>query len=185
MFLNRNRLPTWNPLAQVVALFINTYDEAELLTRMTNIFQTFLNRRMVNVNIISYRYNSTIVQAHTFYPYDEDNCGTNIVDLHLLEECEYSDETPFDPVITINERLQPKIPSNLHGCELHITSSVNEPFVFYDKYENAFNMGLEVLMIRTIAEALKMRPIFQLINETRENREVSNETGIYSTLLTQ
>lgn len=181
----RNRLPTWNPLAQVVALFINTYDDEELLSQMRIILQTFLNRHMINVNVISYRANSNIVQSHTFYPYDDDNCADKVTNLHLIEECEYSDDAPFDPVITIIHKLKPKIPRNLHGCEMHIASSVIEPFVFYDMESDSFNMGLEVLMIQTIAQALKMTPIFQRINGTRENRAVSNETGIYAQLLLQ
>lgn len=183
--MHRNRLPTWNPLAQVVALFINTYEDDELLDRMRSILQTFLSRHMINVNVISYRSNSNIVQAHTFYPYDGENCATEVTNLHLIEECEYSDETPFDPIITIIHKLKPKIPNDLHGCEMHIASSVIEPFVFYDMESDSFNMGLEVLMIQTIAKALKMTPVFTRINGTRENRAVSNETGIYAALLAQ
>lgn len=183
--MHRNRLPTWNPLAQVVALFINTYEDEELLVRMRSILQLFLSRHMINVNVISYRYNSNIVQAHTFYPYDGDNCATTVSKMHLIEECEYSDDDPFNPTITIIETLKEKIPTNLHGCEMHIASSVIEPFVFYDKQNDSFNMGLEVLMIQTIAQSLKMTPVFTYINGTRENREVSNETGIYAELLTQ
>lgn len=183
--MNRNRLPTWNPLAAVVALFINTYEDEELLARIQSILQLFLNRHMINVNVISYRYNSNIVQAHTFYPYDGKNCAKEVTELHLIEECEYSDENPFSPKITIKNKLRPKIPNNLHGCEMRISSSKIEPFVFYDKDSNSFDMGLEVLMIRTIAEALKMTPVFMQVNATRENRAVSNETGIYAALLTQ
>lgn len=152
---------------------------------MESILQTFLSRHMINVNVISYRKNSNIVQAHTFYPYDGENCATNVVELHLIEECKYSDEIPFDPTITVIHKLKSKIPNNLHGCQMHIASSVIEPFVFYDQSSDSFNMGLEFLMIQTITNALKMTPVFTRINETRENRVVSNETGIYSNLLTQ
>lgn len=178
-------MPTWNPLAQVVALFINTYEENDLLSQMNGILQEFLNRHLINVNVISYRINSNIVQAHTFYPYYGGNCATDITKLHLIEECEYDDETPFDPKITIINKLMPKIPNDLHSCEMRITSSVIEPFVFFDKHSGSFNTGTEVLMIQTIAKALKMEPVFNRINETRENRAVSNETGIYANLLLQ
>lgn len=181
----RNRLPTWNPLAQVVALFINTYEGNELLYQIKLVLQLFLSRHMIDVNVVSYRFNSTIVQSHTFYPYDGENCATDVTELHLIEECEYSDESSFDPSITIINELKSKIPNNLHGCEMRIASSVMEPFVFYDKHTNSFDMGLEVLMIKTISHALKLVPVFMFINGTRENRVVSNETGIYSHLLTQ
>lgn len=184
-YLDRNRLPTWNPLAQVVALFINTYEDKDLFEQMQSILQLFLNRHLINVNVISYRSNSNIVQAHTFYPYDGVNCAKDVTRLHLIEECEYLDETPFDPKITIVNKLRPKIPNNLHGCEMRIASSIIEPFVFLDEDTNSFDSGLEVLMIRTIANALKMIPVFMRVNATRENREVSNLTGVYSDLLTQ
>lgn len=125
------------------------------------------------------------MQAHTFYPYDDENCASNVDQLHLIEECEYSDERPLDPQITVKHKLRPKIPNNLHGCAMHIAASVNEPYVFYDNEIDSFDIGLEVFMLRTIAQALKMTPVFQRINGTRENREVSNVTGIYSTLLTR
>lgn len=178
-------MPTWNPLAQVVALFINTYPDDELLQRMKEILRIFLSRRLINVNVISYRENSNIVQAHTFYPYEDENCATDVDRLHLIEECEYFDERPFDPKFKIKHELQPKIPNNLHGCAMSIASSINEPYVFYDDKTESFDIGLEVLMLRTIAQSLKMTPVFQQINGGRENREVSNETGIYSTLLTR
>lgn len=170
----------------MVALFINTYDdEEELLTQMQEISREFLHRHMINVNIISYRAASDTVQAHTFYPYDDDNCATDVTKLHQIEECKYSDENPYDPQILIRDPLRAKIPNNLHDCELRIVSSVLEPFVFYDKETDEFNIGTEVLMTRTIAQSLKMKPIFIRINETRENRLVSNESGIYSKLLSQ
>lgn len=181
----RNRLPTWNPLAQVVALFINTYPDDELSQRITEILRIFLSRRLINANVISYRKNANIVQAHTFYPYDGTNCATDVDRLHIIEECQYSDDRPFDPEIKIKHKLRPKVPSNMHGCPMNIAASINEPYVFYDAEKDSFREGLEVLMLQTIAKSLKMTAVFQRIAEGRENREVSNETGIYSTLLTQ
>lgn len=153
--------------------------------QMLLISREFVHRRMINVIILSYRYDTNIVQSHTFYPYDEDICADNVAQLHLIEECEYYDDQPYDPNMrTINE-LKPKIPGNLHGCDLRIASSTLEPFVFYNEQSGTYDIGTEVLMVRTIAQALKMTPVFIRINETRENRVVSNESGIYSTLLTE
>lgn len=176
-------MPTWNPLAQVVALFVHTYEDDELMDRMTVILREFLHRKLFNVNVISYRYNADIVQTHTWYPYEGTNCADDVLNIHLIEECVYSDETPYEPIFTVIEPLKRKIPFDLHGCELRIAASVTEPFVFYDAAKDAFDIGTEVLMTRTIAQALRMQPKFLRINETRENRVVSNETGIYSLLL--
>lgn len=178
-------MPTWNPLAQLVIAFINTYDDDDLLAQMQMILQQCLDRKMINVNVISYRINANIVQTHTFYPYDGDNCASEVIKLHMIEECEYSDETPNEPNIKLVDSLRPKIPTNLHGCELYIASSVLEPFVFYEQETNSFDIGTEVSMARTIAQALRMKPVFIRINETRENRVISNKTGIYALLLSE
>lgn len=153
--------------------------------QMLAVSREFLRRHLINVNIISYRYGTNIVQAHTFYPYDNVYCADEVDQLHLIEECDYCDERPYNPNMRIINELNTKIPSNLHGCELRIASSTQEPFVFYNEKSVSYDIGTEVLMARTIAQALKMTPVFLRINETRENRVVSNETGIYSTLLTK
>lgn len=181
--IKRNKLPTWNPLAKVIALFENTYEHDVLNEKITKILRDALSKNMINTFVISYRYNTDIVQAHTWYPYEENNCANDIRKLHLIDECQYSDQMPTEPIITTIAKVKKKIPNNLHGCELHIAGSVNEPFVFYETDTKDFVEGTEVLMARTISQALKMKPIFFHINETRENRIISNETGIYSTLL--
>lgn len=182
---NRNKLPTWNPLAQVVVLFINKYDDDVLERMLFAIFREFLHRKMINVNIVSFRQNTNIVQVHTWYPYEDDNCAVDVFKLHLAEECEYSDEDAYNPIITTVDVAKPKVPNNLHGCPLRIASSVLEPYVFYDPENNDFPTGTEVLMVRTICQVLQMTPVFIHINETRENRVISNETGIYAKLLQQ
>lgn len=162
----------------MVALFVHTYEDDVLTKMITYILRKFLQRKLINVNVISYRYNTDIVQTHTWYPYEGNNCADDVVSVHLVEECVYSDEIPYEPTFNVIETLKPKIPYNLHGCELRIAASIYEPYVF-----DGFTIGTEVLMTRTIAQALKMRPQFLRINETRENRVVSNETGIYSLLM--
>lgn len=167
----------------MVALFVHTYEHNDLDEMITFILREFLNRSLLNVNVISYRYSADIVQTHTWYPYEGGNCANDVVNVHLVEECAYSDATPHEPTFNLIEPLKPKIPYNLHGCELRIAASVTEPFVFYDAESDAFSIGTEVLMTRTIAQALKMSPKFVRINGTRENRVVSNDTGIYALLL--
>lgn len=167
----------------MVALFIDTYGGDELTEYIQFICREFLRWNMINVNVISYREGTNVVQAHTFYPYDGDNCASDVRALSLIEECAYSDDTPDDPVLVDVNRLRRKIPNDLHNCELRMAASVFEPYVFYDEQATDFPTGTEVIMARTIARALKMRPVFKRINETRENRLISNETGIYSLLL--
>lgn len=139
---------------------------------------------MLNVNVISYRKDTNIVQTSTFYPYQDGHCANVVGNLSMFDECEYhdgDDDNYYSEVRTITE-LQRKIPSKLHDCPLNISGAIAEPYVFYDVSTDDFQKGTEVLMVRTIAEALQMTPIFSLINETRENRIINNLTGIYSNL---
>lgn len=139
---------------------------------------------MLNVNVISYRKDTNIVQASTFYPYQDGNCANIVGRLWTFDECEYNDgdnNNLYSKVRNI-KKLHKKIPNKLHNCPLNISGAIAEPYVFYDVSTNDFEKGTEVLMVRTIAEALEMTPIFSLINETRENRIISNLTGIYSNL---
>lgn len=165
-------------MAQVVALFINTYDEKEMESQIYEILKAFLRFNMLNINVLSYRKDSNIVQASTYYPYADTNCANDVINLQTVEECEYSDD---DPDLMPLQKLERKVPLNLHLCPLKISGSVSEPYVFYDE-QDGFVEGTEVLMIRTIAEALEMTPLFSYINETRENREINAQKGIYSTL---
>lgn len=167
-----------------MVLFINIYENDDLEMQIYEVLRAFLAVNMLNVNVISYRKDTNIVQTSTFYPYQDGNCA-NIVDrLSTFDECEYhdgDDDNYFSEVRQIKE-LHRKIPSKLHNCPLNISGAIAEPYVFYDASTDDFQKGTEVLMVRTIAEALQMTPIFLLINETRENRNISNTTGIYSNL---
>lgn len=165
-------------MAQVVALFIVSYENDVIMDYIRFIMKQFLLFNMINVNVISYRYETNIVQVHTFYPYDGYNCANEVNELTLLEECVYSDDDPDEPEMAIIETIRPKIPRDLHECELRIAASSLEPFVFDDSEK-----GTEILMTRTIAKAMNMKPVYRYINETRETRLISNETGIYSLLL--
>lgn len=180
-----HKLPTWNPLAQFVAVFIKNYDDDEqLYTQVKLAMEAFFEFRALNVKVISHQRNSNVIQMHSWYPYEGTNCASEVRDIHLIEECHYSDDR-IGPQPLRNVTLVPPtlIPIDLHGCPLRVAASVYEPFSFYDPARKNFTRGIEVLLIQTIAQALKMTPVFIHINETRENRIISNETGIYSMLL--
>lgn len=177
------KLPTWNSLAQFVAVFINTYDDKILQRHIRFILETFFEFHALNVKVISFRRGSNTIQTHTWYPYEGTNCADEVRNIHLIDECDYSDIQTDPQLVRHIAPLQPTIPKNLHGCPLRVATSVYEPYVYYDSVRNDFNRGIEIRLIRTIAQALNMNPIFVQINETRVNRFVHNETGIYSKLL--
>lgn len=170
-------------MAQVVVLFMNYYDNDDLQEHIFLVLRAFLDVNMLNVNVISYRKDTNVVQTTTYYPYHGRNCANAVEYLMTFDECEYTDEEHLSDIkIRSIQKLKKKVPYKLHNCPLNISSAISEPYVFYDKETGDFIRGTEVLMVRTIAEAMQMKPLFTLINETRENRVISNLTGIYSTL---
>lgn len=191
-------LPTWNPLAQVLVLFTETYSEANLERETKNVLEKLLEYRMLNVNVLSHREGTHVMQVVTWFPYAGGNCASAILDLKTIDECEYQvidedtagdNETSVDGEMTSGSsyykpnRKMPKIPLRLHDCALKVASSVYEPYTFYDDESARFTKGIEVLLVQTISGVLKLKPVFELLNETRENRLTNKLSEGYTSLI--
>lgn len=177
------KFPTWNPLGQFVAVFINQYDHHTLHKHIRLVLEAFFEFHVLNVKLISFEPDSNLIQMHTWYPYEGDNCANGVQKIHMIDECAYTDGRSGPETVRNLKPLQPIIPTKLHDCPLRVATSVYEPYVFYDSFQKSFYRGIEVHLIRAVAKALKMTPIYIRINETRAIRVVSNETGLYSMLL--
>lgn len=116
----------------------------------------------------------------TWFPYENDNCATDVRRLVQIDTCEYFDYTN-EPASALEPDLRPKIlyfanakrpkvPGNLHNCPLRVSSSVWPPYSYFDRDTETFTKGIEVLLIETIARVLRMKTEFVLLAETRENR---------------
>lgn len=184
-------LPTWNPLAQVVVLFTISLDTESLLRQTQFVLKELFENSMLNVNIISHRSDTNFVQAMTWFPYENENCANEIQNIQLIDECEYNDgaHSSFDSksgsgfnILDHSRKKREKIPLSLHGCPLTISSGVWEPFTFYDP-NHGFNKGIEVLMLKTITNVLGMRPMYFILNDTRENRRTDSLNRGYLNLI--
>lgn len=188
-------LPTWNPLAQVVILFTKTFDNHTLNKQIRNVLEELLENGMLNVNIISHRIDTNYVQSMTWFPYENENCAKEILKIRLIDECEYNNvESQVNDLRTtsyyyendtgdnVNQKRRNKIPKSLHGCPLTISSSIWEPYTFYEP-NHGFTKGIEVLMLQTITNVLNIRPIYYLLNETRENRRNADLNRGYLNLI--
>lgn len=164
-------LPTWNPLAQVLVLFTETYSPDRLDYETRNVLEKLLAYRMLNVNVMSHREGSKIMQMVTWFPYANGNCAQVVKELVTMDQCEYrpTNETDIE-VIYVPKKKVPKIPATMHGCELTVSSSIFQPYTYYDTEKETFTKGIEVLLIYTIAKVLRLCPTFVMLNETRENR---------------
>lgn len=173
-------MPTWNPLAQVVAVCIREKTDEQRAKEVNHIVQLFFAYRMLDVNVITIMPAIRRVQLHTWYPYGSGRCANRVGDATVVEECLYDSNGLAD--LLGHTPLQPKIPRKLHQCELKVAATMYEPYIFHDK-KRGFYDGIEYHLIKMIAKALEMNVTYFLLNETRENRFVSNETGLYSQLI--
>lgn len=176
-------LPTFNPMAQIVAVFIGTRSNIRLRLEINYVLRLFYEKNMYNVNVISRKTESRIVQVHTWYPYDSGRCADKLPNAVLVEECDCDTPECSEPQFKSINELKPKIPRTLHQCELNVAVSIYEPYTFYDWKSKSFTDGSEILMTKMIAKKLDMKLNFIKINGTRDNRYVSNESGLYSLIM--
>lgn len=193
-------LPTWNPLAQVVVLFIDPMQSLSQQETMSQIvFNELLHHSVLNVNII-YQYSTEPFKFEvvTWFPYYNLSCASRVNNIQKIDECIVTEKTSgmkkeqqVGRQVTLhvfNQDMFPKIPKKFHDCDLKITTFVWEPFVTgrrrqHDKIES----GLEILMLHTITEKMHLKPIYSVISSKRAMRLITadNETGIYADLLTK
>ncbi|GAB0100425.1 ionotropic receptor 87a [Sergentomyia squamirostris] len=195
-------LPTWNPLAQVVVYITEEMITTELETQTRNILDELLKCGVYNVNIMSKRYNTSVIQVNTWFPYEGVNCGDKIIDLRLIEECEYfpdesfdqandSEETDNSPMNRKSGFLMKsfhsdwrKIPDTYNGCPLRVSSGHWLPYTVYSR-DKGFIKGTEVFMVETMSERMNMKPMYTLMNLTKMNYFGSKNNAIdfYSDIL--
>lgn len=134
---------------------------------------------MLNVKIVTFRPNSQMLDVVTWFPFDKNNCASDVTDLVPIGKCEFND-TDFDFIrFPVNKSV---IPNSIPGCKLRISTSIQEPYVYYNRSTRTFS-GIEVAIVRAFAKQMGMITDFVLIPEVRSNRVLNNNTGIYSLLL--
>lgn len=185
--LQLNRLPTWNPLANVVIFFTSDMNETLIVSETMDVLEQFFQKSVYNVNVISQRINSTILQTFTYFPYEGNNCATSVKNIKQIHECinakDQSDEIDNVKVTSFNQHLFPKIPRQLHGCKLNISAAIQAPYVA--SRNGIISKGLEVEMLKMVGLKLNLNPSYRLIdNEIVNSITTANQThGIYSDVL--
>lgn len=172
-------LPSWNPSAHVLLLIYFTYNNTVFEDQQKGALAVFLKYNMLNIKIITFRKDSRILDIVTWFPFDKNNCASGVTQLVPIGKCEYNDTHFHLHEIHLNKTV---IPNYIPGCKLRISTSIQEPYVYYNQSTRTFS-GLEVTIVRSIAKQMGMITDFVLIPEVRSNRVVNNITGIYSLLL--
>jgi hypothetical protein len=124
-------LPTWNPLAQTVIVFMDPMENIatkNLLVRET--FENLLNEGILKA-IVMYQMKDENMRmiSESWYPYYNKSCAKKVENIHEIDECivgESFNETsqemePYENITALNEYLEPKMPSTFHGCPIHVS----------------------------------------------------------------
>ncbi|XP_062546120.1 uncharacterized protein LOC134212358 [Armigeres subalbatus] len=83
------KLPTWNPLAQVVILFTSEMTPLIFEIEVRNALQKLFENSVLNVNVMAQRYGTSVLEVWTWFPYENGGCADDIVNIRLIDECEY------------------------------------------------------------------------------------------------
>lgn len=168
-------------MARVLVLMLTTGNQSQIESKQKKVLAEFIKYNMLNVKMLSFRHLASIIDVISWFPYDyANNCAQNVTNLATIGHCDYSADT-FS-YVEHRDAKRAFIPRFLGRCKLRISASIQEPYAYYDLRANEFD-GFEVQLIRNVAIAMGMQPVFQVIDGVRSNRVVANDTGIYSTLL--
>ncbi|PSN50894.1 Ionotropic receptor 576 [Blattella germanica] len=100
---------------------------------------------------------SSIVVVYTWFPYEREGCCGNVSNPVLLDKCMSSDKG--DNFFLKNELFPYKIPLDLHGCPLVVSSFEYPPFVLNMKMEGneiTYQEGIEVRLLEEFARRINL-----------------------------
>lgn len=185
-------LPTWNPLAQTVIVFMDPIESVEEKIKVVRqVFEELFANGVLYANVVyQLKENRYKLVAETWFPYHGSSCASAVENIHKIDECIVTET--FDNItgesnhdmktFQFSENLYPKLPSTLHDCPMAVSTFIWEPFVVGN---DTAESGLEVLMLRTITEQMKMDLKFNVLHDGVAAAKISadNQTGIYADLL--
>ncbi|KXJ82458.1 hypothetical protein RP20_CCG013679 [Aedes albopictus] len=113
------RLPTLNPLAQVVILFTSEMTPEVFGVEVRKALQKLFDYWFLNVNVMVQRYNTSVLEVWSWFPYENGRCAEEIIDIRMIDECEYveaEEETEEEEV----ELVEPDVE---YSNETYVNSS--------------------------------------------------------------
>lgn len=153
-------------------------------------FKLFFDYSILNVYVLIQNLDTdNLLQSFIWYPYDGNSCS-NILsynNLEIIDECYTFNETRDDEnkfqLRELIAELPSRLPDKFHQCPLIVTTPVWEPFVIAKG--DQVTDGIEVLLVRTIAEKLDMKAVFRVLDDATAFSLVTEdeETGFYSDLI--
>lgn len=182
-------LPTWNPLAQTVIVFMEpmtSEDEKEREVKL--VFEELLRHGIVYANAVYQMANDSYkLIAETWFPYHDDCCANSVDHVFKIHECTVPplDESGIigkETIIEFNQFRYEKLPISFHDCPLKVSAFIWEPFVVGN---DSVDTGLEVLMLQAITSQKNFNLQFDVLNEELMSKKITadNQSGIYADLL--
>ncbi|CAH2236882.1 jg20291 [Pararge aegeria aegeria] len=172
-----SHLPTWNPLAKVVAFYqLRPNEDGEKVAiRLTNVYRSFKILRCI---ILIHSPLSGEVTAYSWTPYSDDNCAGKCRSVYILDKCKNDEIIEF-------ETEREKFPLDLKGCPLTTYAVISEPYVLHpekminniewnDVYD--FQKGGEINLVKTISKFTNMTLIIRM-SEKKENWGIIDPDG--------
>lgn len=185
------KLNTWNHEAKFIVVVTERFaDQFEMEVVVSGTFKLFFDYSILNVYVLIQNLDTdNLLQSFIWYPYDGNSCS-NILsynNLEIIDECETLNDTRDDEnkfqLRELIAELPSRLPNKFHQCPLIVTTPIWEPFVIGTR--EAVTDGIEVLLVRVIAEKLDMKAVFRVLDDATAFSYVTEdeETGFYSDLI--
>lgn len=180
-------LPTWNPLAQTVVVFMDPIETVKEKMRVVQyVFEELFKHGILFANVLyQLKEDPYKLEAETWFPYYGEGCAAAVSNIYKIDECIVtvtSDNKTTKKFLHYNADLYPKVPKTLHNCPMLVSTFIWEPFVVGN---DSVESGLEVLMLRTITQQMKLDLTFNILDDGVAAAKISdnNQTGIYADLI--
>ncbi|PSN45907.1 Ionotropic receptor 746 [Blattella germanica] len=151
-------------------IFVNDRQLEDSKTLSRDILKTIWDmEKILNAIVIIPTYEKAVdspqYDIYSLLPYESEKCGKgeNII---LLDRCNYRGK------LSRNDLFPQKIPQDLHGCKLIVTTMQNKPYVMRtETYTEDGSViehynGLDMVFLMYVSEAINFRVEFQETNAT-------------------
>nr|CAD7413712.1 unnamed protein product [Timema cristinae] len=196
---------SWNPRARFVVVVvvdenlvwsydINLFDDLvrQILEKMwaeyiysTTVILPVMVRNVTREGFLKHYKDSgskKFIGIYSWFPYKEKGkCARNVENVKLLDLCS---KTNYGYFLSNSDPSRFELPKTLHNCPLMITAFEYDPYVLSQQNDSSttygvnFDDGLEIRLLRFIADFLKFQIVFQKppTNSIRWGRVLPNGT---------
>ncbi|KAJ3621229.1 hypothetical protein MTP99_003385 [Tenebrio molitor] len=148
----------WNPLAKFLIIAPVSENPRKLATV---IMKKLWEVHVVNgVVLLPDRWDTTVFNAYTWFPYQQGNCGDDFDKVVLIDSCSFGNSTQF-----VNW-YPDKIPKKFNQCPVKVRMVEWPPYIIgvpngtWSNSTNNSNRGIEVNLLDLIAEIFDLRMFY-------------------------